>query len=212
MAAAITFFADDGVGGPNDIQVGGGSGLGFYGAGGFGASVAVDAYQKNTYITNPAGALQGAHTLNIEWTASDSGEIAGDTNLNLENIPNSKCTTNVRFTNDAAVQVQNAELRIYDRNNIDEGASGVVTKAYAINHVTDTESGEEGSGGGTWTTPVGSSVVLSLEDSPGESGFWAQGSSVHEDTRHDWYVALSAKPDSIGSKTLYGMYVSLEYL
>jgi hypothetical protein len=32
------------------------------------------------------------------------------------------------------------------------------------------------------------------------------------DLRHTWRVALSASPLSIGSKTLYGLYVSLEYL
>ena len=30
--------------------------------------------------------------------------------------------------------------------------------------------------------------------------------------RHTWYAALSASPLSIGSKTSYGLYVSLEYL
>lgn len=30
--------------------------------------------------------------------------------------------------------------------------------------------------------------------------------------RHDWYVALSASPNSIGSKTDFGLYFTLEYL
>jgi hypothetical protein len=30
--------------------------------------------------------------------------------------------------------------------------------------------------------------------------------------RHDWYVALSAEPNTIGSKTQYGLYFTLEYL
>lgn len=36
--------------------------------------------------------------------------------------------------------------------------------------------------------------------------------AAHQSTRHDWYVALSASPDSIGSKTDYGLYFTLEYL
>jgi hypothetical protein len=36
--------------------------------------------------------------------------------------------------------------------------------------------------------------------------------SAHQSTRHDWYVSLSASPDSIGSKTDYGLYFTLEYL
>lgn len=31
-------------------------------------------------------------------------------------------------------------------------------------------------------------------------------------TRHDWYIALSASPNSIGSKTDFGLYFTLEYL
>jgi hypothetical protein len=31
-------------------------------------------------------------------------------------------------------------------------------------------------------------------------------------TRHDWYIGLSASPDSIGSKTDFGLYFTLEYL
>jgi hypothetical protein len=30
--------------------------------------------------------------------------------------------------------------------------------------------------------------------------------------RHDWYLALSASPGSIGSKTDFGLYFTLEYL
>ena len=34
----------------------------------------------------------------------------------------------------------------------------------------------------------------------------------HQSLQHDWYVALSASPESIGSKTDFGLYFTLEYL
>ena len=34
----------------------------------------------------------------------------------------------------------------------------------------------------------------------------------HRSTRHDWYINLSASPQSIGSKTDFGLYFTLEYL
>lgn len=40
----------------------------------------------------------------------------------------------------------------------------------------------------------------------------AQSGEACRATRHDWYVALSASPDSIGSKTNFGLYFTLEYL
>jgi hypothetical protein len=40
----------------------------------------------------------------------------------------------------------------------------------------------------------------------------AQSGASCRSTRHDWYIALSASPDSIGSKTDFGLYFTLEYL
>jgi hypothetical protein len=36
--------------------------------------------------------------------------------------------------------------------------------------------------------------------------------SLHESTRHDWYLALSSEPESIGSKLDYALYFTCEYL
>jgi len=52
---------------------------------------------------------------------------------------------------------------------------------------------------------------MTLSSSPGTSGLRPSGANTL-DARHDWYVAISASPDSIGSKTLYGLYISLEFL
>lgn len=45
----------------------------------------------------------------------------------------------------------------------------------------------------------------------GVTGATKQGSS-HRSMRHDWFVALSSEPVTIGSKTAYGLYFSAEYL
>jgi|TARA_B100000085_G_scaffold158971_1_gene144521 hypothetical protein len=58
------------------------------------------------------------------------------------------------------------------------------------------------------------------EDSPGSNvstaggytNYIARSGNSCRATRHDWYVALSASPDSIGSKTDFGLYFTLEYL
>lgn len=74
---------------------------------------------------------------------------------------------------------------------------------------------------------------LSFTDSPGESGlngnsdtdqaaynagtldnsipYTFQGAG-HQSLRHDWYAALSASPNEIGSKTDFGLYFTVEYL
>jgi len=50
---------------------------------------------------------------------------------------------------------------------------------------------------------------------PGADGYmnWmTKEGAAHRSTRHDWYLALSASPQSIGSKTDYGLYFTIEYL
>jgi hypothetical protein len=186
-----------------------GSGLGFYGAGGFGQSVSVGQYQAATYITNSTGTTQGPVVDNIKFTHANSGEGASSTQYNLLQIPNYLATLNVRFTNDIAVKTQNGKLRIFDRTNINNPASGVTCKVAELVHPWTTVS-PNGSGSTSWTTPTGSSVVMDLVASPGISGLRPNGAQT-SDTQHDTYLVLSASPDSVGSKTQFGLYVSLEY-
>lgn len=209
--AAIDFYINTGT----DFNImTGPSGLGFFGDTGFGASVLVGAWQGRTFVTDGNGTVQGPEAQNVKFLNAGSG-IPGQigTGIGLQAIPNYQATLNIRFTHGSAVKVQNAQLRIYDRVNINLGASGVTTKAAELIHPGNTQVAN-GSGDSQWITPVGSSVVLNLAPSPGMSGLFAgNGSdSTYSATRHDWYVALSASPDSIGAKTQYGAYASLEYL
>lgn len=58
-------------------------------------------------------------------------------------------------------------------------------------------------------------VVTTYPDGTGVGDHlvWLSNSgALLRETRHDWYVALSAEPESIGSKTEYGLYFTLEYL
>lgn len=190
------------------------SGLGFFGSSGFGASVPVGTWQSRTFVTDGNGVVQGPEARNVKYLNIGSG-IPGSigSGIGLQAIPNYQGTLNIRFTHTSNVQVQNAQVRIYDRTNIDLGASGVTTKVAELIHPGNTQVAN-GSGDSQWITPVGSSVVCNLAPSPGMSGFFAgNGSdSTYAGQRHDWYVAISASPDSIGAKTQYGLYTSLEYL
>ena len=60
----------------------------------------------------------------------------------------------------------------------------------------------------------GSGIYVPLAKSPGPSGQYAGNGSANTGQyyQHDWYVGVTASPDSIGSKTQYGLYVELEYL
>jgi hypothetical protein len=202
--ASIGFFSQT-----LSIQNLNGSGLGFFGSG-FGNSVEVGAYQDTTWITNSTGATQGPQSDNTKWTHPNSGSINGAASVNLNQFPNYLMPLNIRFTHSSAVKTQNAKLRIYDRSNINNPASGVTCKVAEVIHP-DTVQNANGSGSTSWATPTGSSVILSCSSSPGQSGHFINGSNT-QDMRHDYYFALTASPDSVGSKTQFAAYFALEYL
>lgn len=194
----------------NDLA---GSGLGFFSSG-FGHTVSVGSWQDRTYITNANGTAQGAEANNIKYLNSASGILGqAGSGIALTAIPNYQSTLNIRFTHTSAVQVTAATLRIYDRGNINNAASGVTTAVAEIIHP-DIVQNNNGSGSEEWVFPQGSSITLSLAPSPGPSGLFAgNGSnSTYSSNRHDHYICLSASPDSIGSKSMYALFVQAEYL
>lgn len=205
--ATISFIAGGGLFNINNLS---GSGLGFYGTG-FGNSVDVGSYQDTTFITNGAGSSQGPQVNNIKYQNVSSGILnSASSGVRLTEMPNYLATLNIRFTHTVAVKTQNAKVRIYDRSNINNAASGVTTKVAELIHP-DVTQANNGSGDTSWLTPNGSSVVVDLVSSPGVSGLRPNGSQT-TNIQHDWFLAISASPDSIGSKTNFGLYVELEYL
>jgi hypothetical protein len=235
--AQIQFYANILNGANTLINHTAGSGLGFYGSS-FGVSVPVNARQTTTYVTDANGVNQGAQLNNTAMNTLGDGTTAGTVSVNSttpainnNNLPNYLCPLNIRFTNETAVRVQNCKLRIFDRSNINNPASGVTTYVYEARHPsilqTSTNLAHRGRAANSWVEfdPVTSVTDMIFTNSPGTSGtntnssdtnvslgYTSQDGSLHTSTRHDWYVALSSEPESIGSKTQYGLYFSVEYL
>lgn len=215
----ISFFVNpltNGVSGEHNINAPAGSGLGFYGNG-FGTSVQVNSFQERTFITDGAGTVQGLEARNTKWTAAASAilgqeTIGSSTSIAVNKIPNYLSTLNIRFAHPTTqVRTQNAKVIIYDRSSIASKASGVSTFAYEVIHP-DPSQLVVGSGSGTWKDVTEVANFLPLRNSPGTSGLNAVGNTTGSGLRHDWYLGLTASPTGIGSKTQYGLYVSLEYL
>jgi hypothetical protein len=193
-----------------------GSGLGFFGAGGFGNSVAVGAYQDTTFITDGNGVSQGPQGNNVKYIHPSSGQVGGSTNVALTSLPNYQSTLNVRFNHSSSVRTQNARLYIYDRTSLNNAPTGVTCAVSHIIHPNPNQAAG-GSGLSTWEFPTGSSYVNAsvLANgnlfSPGLSGLSPNGGNT-SDLNHDWYFAISASPNSVGSKTLFGLWFQTEYL
>jgi hypothetical protein len=216
------------------------SGLGFFG-GGFGISVPVGQYQDSTYVTNSNGTSSGIIVNNTKYSSVSGLSFNAGTETGNSGVPNFYAPLNIRFTHTEAVRVQNCKLRIFDRQDISKQASGVTTQVFEVRHPHPIAAHNSQSGALThrgnddfgWYEfdPLETMTDLTFTPSPGHSGLnttaaetlpsgLADGSinwltnagTAHDSVRHDWYVALTAKPDSIGSKTDYGLYFTLEYL
>jgi hypothetical protein len=116
-----------------------GSGLAFYGATA-GSSVQIGAYQGVTRVSNPSGSSYEDETNNIKYVASrfPSGQcdIAGsfgtEVEVGLSGVKTMQGTLGIEFGHTAAVNVQNVQLRVYDRGSVNYPASGVNTKVAEI--------------------------------------------------------------------------------
>ena len=105
-----------------------GSGLGFYGAT-FGSSVQIGAFQDKTFVTNSAGTAQGPAANNIKFTVPATGNTQTiGSGIPITKINSGNRSFHINFDHSTDVNVQNCQLRIYDRTNINFPASGVVTK------------------------------------------------------------------------------------
>lgn len=143
-----------------------GSGLAFYGATA-GSSVQIGSYQDVTRVSNSTGSSYSDETNNIKYKASTfpSGQatIAGSfgtaANIGLSGVKTMQSTLGIEFGHTTAVKVQNCQLRIYDRDNVNYPASGVNTKAAEIvNHNGSTFNNQGATG--TTSNAVGSGDCL----------------------------------------------------
>jgi hypothetical protein len=236
--AEIKFYANikDQTGDGELINHSAGSGIGFYGNG-FGVSVPVGGKQTTTYVTNSLGTSEGVRlnntALSVSGDINTKGTVSvnGTTAIDLDKLPNYLCPLNIRFTHTEPVRVQNCKLRIFDRNNINNHASGVATYVYEARHPATVTSisnlSHRGRSETSWYEfdPVDAMTDMTFTASPGASGkntnsqdtsptlgYSSQGGSLHDSVRHDWYVALSSEPTTVGSKTNYGLYFTVEYL
>jgi hypothetical protein len=204
--ALLSFFAGEGAN-INNIS---GSGIGFYGDSGFGYSIPVGSFNGRSFITDSTGTAQGPEVDNNKFAGAGTVIVGqAGSGINLRQLPNYLSTLNIRFTHTSAVQVQNAKLYGYDRSNKTNAPSGVDLYAAQIIHP-DLTQVMNGSGSATWVNIKGSGTILALTSGPGVSGLSPNGPGTTA-AQHDWYVALSATPTSVGAKE-FGSWMELEYL
>jgi hypothetical protein len=139
-----------------------GSGLAFYGATA-GSSVQIGAYQDVTRVANSNGTSYEDEAANIKYKTSVfpsgqcniGGAFGTATDIGLSGIKTFQGTLGIQFGHTSAVNVQNCQLRIYDRGNVNYPASGVITKVAEIVNFNGSTFDNQGADGST-SSSVGS--------------------------------------------------------
>lgn len=196
MASTVRFLHPAGSPEINPAASGGFNTIGFFGAG-FGLSQRVGEYNDATYRTNEDGSSDGGSLPNLKWANVSGAFVAAEVSATeLLEVANSEATLRIKLNTDSSVATQNTKFRAFDKTSINSDPSGVTVQAAEIIK----PGGSRGAGDTNWTSIAGSGSVLSLADQTGVA------------TEHNWYVALSSKPDSIGEKTNFAFYWETEFL
>lgn len=201
MATTIKWYPGDNVGNASfeilPAASGGFNTVGFFGAS-FGFSIRVGEYNQTTRRTNANGTSDGGSMPNIRFANSSGAYVGAEpAATELLEVDNSESTIGIRLITDNAVGTQNASFRAFDRSDINNNPSGVTIRAAEMLKPSPVV---RGSGDVSWSVVAGSGNVLSLDDQTAAA------------TTHDWYISLTATPNSIGEKTNIGFYFETEFL
>jgi hypothetical protein len=106
-----------------------GSGLGFYGAT-FGSSVQIGSYQDSTFVTDGTGTDPGPASLNLKFSTPATGVPSRTvaSGIPITKVNQGQRSFHINFDHSTEINVQNCQLRIYDRVNTNYPSSGVLTK------------------------------------------------------------------------------------
>jgi hypothetical protein len=211
MATANIYAGED-----SRVDKEAGLGIGFFGIAGFGASVDLNEFNGRTFVSSPSGITEGFECNNCKWLSS-ARVISGQegSGILLTQLPNSLATVNMRFEHTTAVRTASPKIYIYDGSvnpsgdpNITIAQPGLTMYGAEIRHTAEAQT-DTGLGDAAWLT-IGGATFLAMVSSPGELGL-RPGGSFTEDVRHDWYVALSCTPTTLGDKN-FGLYFEVEFL
>jgi hypothetical protein len=144
--------------------------------------------------TDQCGSNHMPNVKYVSGTQFDKG--GGTTTLNDSNLAETECTLRVKFTDASSVAISNARFYAFDGTTETNEAVGI--EAYAF---------ERGVSATSWTQ---------INDDSGNIGGDNSGerlslSDQTAGTEHYFYVAISARPESVGAKTQFDLGIALTY-
>lgn len=165
----------------------------FAGAGGFDSKVTVGEYNDTTHVESSIGADDSSgNTPNNNKFISQAGGTGGDSQADwgdgtedLDAILDAECAIKINFSDASSVITESAIFYAYDGSTTTDAPVGVTFVA------------AEG-GDANWTAAEGSGSAVSLTDQS-------------TNTSHDFFIAASVSPDSVGLKDSFTLRCELTY-
>lgn len=165
----------------------------FAGAGGFDSKITVGAYNDTTHVSSSGGAndSSGNSPKNSKFisqtggTGGDSQVDVGSGTVDLDSVSTANCPLKINFADASSVITESAIFYAYDGSTTTAAPTGVTFVA-----------AEQGDA--NWTAAEGSAAGVTLADNTAS-------------TSHDFYILMSASPDSVGLKNAFSLRIELTY-
>ena len=160
-----------------------------FAGGTFDSKITVDAYNSSTHVKTDADVDKSAANTpeNNKFISMDGGTAGvsqadwGDGTEDLDSITDAECALKINFAHETDVECEDAIFYAYDGSTTTDGPVGMLVHA--------AESGDEHWSGEDVLGVAGSAKAIDLVDKS------VAGQS------HDYFIAISAKPTSVGAKT-----------
>lgn len=158
----------------------------FAGAGGFDSKITAGQYNDSTHVESSVGANDSSANApkNNKYISATEVDIGAGTVL-LSSLTDADAALKINFSDPSAVATESASFYAYDGVTTTAVPTGVTFQAAEI-------------GDTNWTNAEGSAAALSLADQAAA-------------TSHDFFIAISASPESVGLKDAFSLRVELTY-
>lgn len=164
-----------------------------FAGGTFGAAVTVSEYQDSTHVEAAGGGDDSAANTprNVKFISQagggggDSQADWGDGTEDIDQITTAECTLKINFSHGSSVITENAIFYAYDGSTTTAVPTGVTFQCFEQGDI-------------NFTNAEGSGAAMSLDDNTTA-------------TSHDFYIGVSASPESVGLKTAFKMRIELTY-
>lgn len=172
----------------------------FAGSGGLATPITVGSWQDETHLGNgdPGSDQCGTnHVPNVKYISGTQMDIGGGTvNIVDGNLAEIDCSLRVRFTDGSSVATSSARFYAFDSTTETNEAIGI--EAYAF---------ERGVAATVWAQIGDDSGNIGGDNSGERLQLGDQGAA----TDHTFFIAISARPETVGAKTAFDFGIALTY-